>query len=251
MTTREGPCIYNSHTEKFDADFRSYLRTLGLPADTIISIVKGNNGRYWFLYDNLDLYLYSGSDNNVKLFRKNASLDPAEKITSIKEGKDGKLWLVYQNGFLQAYDITSNKIIFTSTIFQKLSKGNNNNSLFVDSDGDLWLWYYTYGVFLFNPHDSSIKQFNENSFPSKLTSNLVSQIVQDNNGLIWVATDHGGVTLIDKKNSFKTSYLLNDPKDPKSLSQNSIITIYKDDVGIIWLGTYKQGISFLNGNIVQ
>ena len=79
----------------------------------------------------------------------------------------------------------------------------------------------------------------------------MSQVVQDNNGLIWVGTDHGGVTLIDKKNNFKTSYLLNDPEDPKSLSQNTITAIYKDDIGIIWLGTYKQGINYLNSNIVQ
>jgi ligand-binding sensor domain-containing protein len=79
----------------------------------------------------------------------------------------------------------------------------------------------------------------------------VTHIVQDNNGVLWVATDHGGVTLIDKKNNFKTRYLLNDPKDPKSLSQISITALYKDDKGIIWLGTYKQGVSYLNSNIVK
>ncbi|HEX6432574.1 MAG TPA: two-component regulator propeller domain-containing protein [Niastella sp.] len=251
VTTREGPCIYNSHTEKFDANYRNYLHRLGLPAGTVINIVKGNDGRYWFLYDNLDLYLYSSTDKRVKLFRKNTSFNAAEKITSIKEAKDGKLWLVYQNGFLQAYDIRSNKVIFTSTVYQKLIKGNNPTNLFVDNDGDLWLWFYTYGVSLFHPQDNSIKQFTENSFPSKLNSNLVSQVVQDDNGIIWVATDHGGVTLIDKKNNFRTSNLLNDPKNPKSLSQNSITSIYKDNDGIVWLGTYKQGVNFLNANIVQ
>ena len=76
--------------------------------------------------------------------------------------------------------------------------------------------------FFFSPQDNSVRQFNENSFPSRLNSNLVTQVVQDNNGLIWVATDHGGVNLINKKNNFSISYLLNDPKDPRSLSQNSI-----------------------------
>jgi len=65
-----------------------------------------------------------------------------------------------------------------------------------------------------------------------------------------VATDHGGVNLINKKDNFSTSYLLNDPKDLRSLSQNSITSMYKDDNGIIWLGTYKQGVNFLNSNTV-
>jgi signal transduction histidine kinase/ligand-binding sensor domain-containing protein/DNA-binding response OmpR family regulator len=251
VNTRGGPCIYNSHTEKFDADYYSYLHSLGLPSGSITEIVKGKNGRYWFLYDSLDLYLYSSTDKSSKPFRQHFKFNLSEKVTSVKETKDGKLWLVYQNGLLQQYDINSNKIIFSSTALQKLNKGNYPFYLFIDSDGDVWLWSYTNGVFLFHPQDHSIKQFNENSFPSRLNANLVFQIVQDNNGLIWVATDHGGVNLIDKKNNYRTSYLLNDPKDPKSLSQNSITALYKDDNGIIWLGTYKQGVNFFNGNIVK
>jgi len=249
--TRGGACIYNPDTEGFDPDYFQYLRVLGLPAGTMKNIVKGNDGRYWFIYDNMGLYLYAAADKSVKPFRQQDPLHPPEKITSVKETKDGKLWIVYQNGFLQEYDIALDKIIFSSTALQEWHIGNYPNNLFIDSDGDIWIWYYTYGVFLLHPQDNTIKQFNKNTLPSRLSSEIVSQIVQDNNGMIWVGTDHGGITLIDKKNNFRTSYLLNDPKDPKSLSQNSINTIYKDDNGIIWLGTYKQGVNYLNSNIVQ
>src|SRR5687768_8186362 len=249
--TAKAPCIYDSHTEKFNADYLGYLQSLGLPGGTITNIVKGNNGRYWFIYDKLGLYLYSNKDKKARAFGKNLLSKSPENISSIKEAGDDKLWLVYQDGFLQQYDLKSDKIIFSSAALQKLSKGKNAYDLMVDSEGDVWLWCYTYGIFLFHPMDSSIRAFNESSSPSKLNTNLVSQIVQDNNGMIWVATDHGGVNLIDKKNNYQTSYLLNDPKDPKSISQNSINTIYKDDIGIIWLGTYKQGVNYLNGNIVK
>jgi len=250
VLTKGGSGVYDSHTEKFDGDYYNYLKSLGLPPGTIRSIIKGNNGRYWFLYDNLDLYLYSSTEKKAKPFRSHFKFSLAEKITAVKETEDGRLWLVYQNGFLQEYDIKESRIIFSSTAVQQLQKGNIPNNLFVDSDGDVWLWDYTYGVLLFDPQHNLIRPVNENSFPSKLGSNLVTQIVQDSNGLIWVATDHGGVTLIDKKNNFKCSYLLNDPKDPGSLSQNSITALYKDDNRIIWLGTYKQGVNYFNSNIV-
>jgi len=251
VMTRGGACIYSSHSEKFDADYNKYLRSLGLPSGTIIRIIKGNNGRYWFLYDNLNLYLYSDSEKSSKLFKQHSVLLPSDKITSFNETKDGKLWLLYQDGLLQKYDIITNAVIVTSTAFQKMYKGNDPFNLFIDNDGDIWLWYYTYGAYLFHPEDNSIRQFNEKPSPSRLSSSLISQIVQDNNDLIWMATDHGGVTLIDKRKNFQTTYLLNDPKDPKSLSQNSVTTVYKDDNGVMWLGTYKQGINYLNGNIVQ
>jgi signal transduction histidine kinase/ligand-binding sensor domain-containing protein/DNA-binding response OmpR family regulator len=251
VSTRGGACIYNPDIEGFEQDDFRYLQGLGLPPGLIANIVKGNKGRYWFLYKDIGLYLYSAADKKVKPFIRQGDPPASVKITSVKETADGKLWIVYQNGLLQEYDITADKVIFSSTAIQEQDSGTNTYNLFIDSDGDVWIWSYIYGVFLLHPQDNTIKRFNKNSAPSRLSSEVVSQIVQDNNGIIWVGTDHGGVTLIDKKNGFKTSYLLNDPKDPKSLSQNSINTIYKDDNGIIWLGTYKQGVNYLNSSIVQ
>lgn len=250
VSTMEGPCIYSPDTEKFNASYENYLHSIGLPSGTISNIIKGNNNRYWFLYEDKGLYLYSADDKIVKPFKHKAA-QPSEKITSINETTDGKLWLVYQSGFLQEYDIKTDKIIFSTTALQKQNKGNNPYTLFIDNDRDIWLWSYNFGVFLFHPEDNTITQFNKNSFPTRLNSELVSQVVQDSNGLIWIGTDHGGVTLIDKKNRLNTSYLLNNPNDPKSISQNSITTIYRDDQGIIWLGTYKQGVNYYNSNIVQ
>lgn len=250
VSTVGGPCIYNPDTEKFNANSDSYLHSIGLPSGAVSNIVKGSSNRYWFLYDDKGLFLYSTDDKIVKPFKQKAG-QPSEKITSINETADGKLWLVYQSGILQEYDVTLDKIIFSTTALQKQNKGNNPYHLFIDSDSDIWLWSYNFGIFLFHPKDNTIKQFDKNSFPTRLSSVLVSQVVQDSNGLIWIGTDHGGVTLIDKKNRLSTSYLLNNPNDPKSISQNSITTIYRDDQGIIWLGTYKQGVNYYNSNIVQ
>jgi len=202
VVTGLGPCIYDSHTEKFDADYNGYLHTLGLPSGTISRIVKGNKGRYWFLYNDLGLYLYTSSDKKGRSVKEDVQTNSAEKIGSVREANDGKLWLIYLDGLLQQYDIDQRKVIFSTTVLQKLNKENTYNNLFIDNDGDVWLWYYTFGVLLFHPQDNSVKWFNENSSPSKLSSKLASQIVQGNDGLIWVSTDHGGVTLIDKKKNF-------------------------------------------------
>ncbi|WP_205513608.1 hybrid sensor histidine kinase/response regulator transcription factor [Longitalea arenae] len=251
VETRNGPCIYNSKTDKFIAGYNNYLQALGLPSGIIINIVKGHNGRYWFLYDNLELYLYSVPEKKAMPFRQKLNINPTDKISSLKETRDGRLWFVCRNGLLQGYDLSSGKTIFSGFPIRQLTKGENVNGLFTDSDGDVWVWAYGHGAFLFNAENGQVKAFNESSGLCRLSSNLVSQIVQDDKGLIWVSTDHGGVTLIDKANEFRASYLMNNPKDLKSLSQNSITALYKDDKGIVWLGTYKKGVNYFNGNIVQ
>jgi len=251
VSTMGGACIYDPGTEKFNVDPGNYLQSLGLPAGSIRNIIKGNNGRYWFLYHEMGLYLYAATAKSAKPLKLPPPSDPSKKITFAKETKDGKLWLIYQNGFLQQYDLERGKVVYSSTVLEKQYKGNEFNELFIDRDGDLWAWCYNCGAFLLHPADSSVRQFNKNSSTSGLSSDVVSQVVEDNNGLIWIGTDHGGVTLIDKDNNFSAAYLLNNPSEPKSLSQNTITTIYKDDHGIIWLGTYKQGVNYLNSDIVQ
>lgn len=251
VVTMAGPCIYNPDTEKFDADYNSYLSSVGLPTGEVSGIIKGKDGRYWFLYGDKGLYLYSASDKSVKPFTPRDTVKAAGKITSVKETADGKLWLVYQSGFLQQYDIQSGRVIFSSTALQKQHKGESSFNLFIDKDGDVWCWSYNNGLFFLHPEDNRLIWMGKNSFPAKLNSELVSQVVQDNNDLIWVGTDHGGITLIDKKNGFNTSFLLNNPNNLKSISQNSITSMYKDDQGIIWVGTFKQGVNYYNSNILQ
>jgi signal transduction histidine kinase/ligand-binding sensor domain-containing protein/DNA-binding response OmpR family regulator len=249
--TMKGGCIYNSYTEKFDAGYYTYLKSLGLPQAPVTKVVKGNKGRYWFLYDYGDLYLYQALDKKVIVFPRELVKGSSGKIVSLQETTDNKLWLVFESGFLLLYDTQLNKVVFSSAVLEQLNKPVNvAYNLYIDNDDDLWLWTLNSGVYLFQPKYNVLRGFNENSMPSKLNANLVSHVIQDNKGMIWVATDHGGINLVDKKNNFKISYLLNDPKDARSLSQNSITSLYKDNSGIIWVGTYKQGVNYLNSNIV-
>ncbi|MFB6456909.1 two-component regulator propeller domain-containing protein [Chitinophaga sp. Hz27] len=251
LATMSGPCIYNPDTEKFDPDVKGYLSSMGLPIQSIAAVVKGDAGRYWFLYENKGLYLYSTHDKSVKAFASQYNTPSSDRIVCIQETTDAKLWVVHWSGLLEKYDISQGKIIFSTTALQQQYTPGKPLQLFVDNDGDIWLWCYNNGLFYFQPTKNTAIHIGKNSIPVKLNSEQVSQVTQDSNGLIWVGTDHGGVTLIDKKNDFHTYYLLNNPNDPKTVSQNSVTTIYKDNRGIMWLGTYKQGISYYNSDIIQ
>lgn len=247
IKTRWLPCIYDFKTEKFNARCDSYLEMLGLPTGQVTAVIKGFGGRYWFLYNGRFAACYQDNGKKAMVFHPS----PSGNISALKETADGKLWMIHDNGLLQQYDIATQKLIYTNTALQMPTKQPTDYFLFVDKDDDLWIGSFFNGVYLLNAKNNTLKAFNESSLPNKLSSNQVSQLVQDNNGLIWAGTDHGGVTIIDKANAGRTFFLQNNPNDPKSLSQNTVNTLYKDNNGIIWLGTYKQGINFLDANIVQ
>ncbi len=67
-----------------------------------------------------------------------------------------------------------------------------------------------------------------------LSSSSVSGIIQDRQGIIWIATQAG----LNRYDGYKFKTYENDPFNRNSLSHNLIQTMYLDDDGIIWLGTY-------------
>ncbi|MDR2920705.1 MAG: response regulator [Tannerella sp.] len=87
------------------------------------------------------------------------------------------------------------------------------------------------------------------SSPLPLSSSLIRDVEEDMDGNIWIATDHGGINIIQKDKTIR--HIKNDPFDQKSISQNSVICLYKDDTGIIWCGTYKGGVNYYHESIFK
>ena len=114
--------------------------------------------------------------------------------------------------------------------------------------------FYTPGfyanAYYYSPSSRAFRPIANEPSGLKLKSNIISNIIQADDGLIWIATDHGGINLLDKK-TFTFTYLLNREDDAKSLSQNSVINLYKDDSGIMWAGTFKEGVSYYHKNIIR
>ncbi|WP_300600780.1 two-component regulator propeller domain-containing protein [Niabella sp.] len=246
VMTRAGSCVYDPASEKFEPDFNAWLQALGLPPGNVQKVINGKNGRFWFLYDNGKIYAYTEKENRARLIYNNV----ADKVASLRETDGDRVWIVSQRGILQLFDFRQHKVLKSFPVLPNTG-GNVQYDLYVDADGDVWVWNHIRGICYLHPPDNTIRQFNEAAVYSRLNANPVTQVVQDSEGKIWIGTDHGGITVIDKQNHFSAGYILNDPQNPQSLSQNSINAIYKDESGIIWIGTYKQGVNFFNSDIVQ
>jgi signal transduction histidine kinase/ligand-binding sensor domain-containing protein/ActR/RegA family two-component response regulator len=171
-------------------------------------------------------------------------------IAGICPDSKGDLWIVYSNGGIEKLNGHKYNLLYHSDVLQMANKGENLlYSVFVDRQDELWISTYNYanGVFYFSPFTDSLVHFCKDDPNHHLNSDIVlgggQGIAQDNNGLIWIGADHGGINLVNKKD-LSVQYLQNDPDDNKSLRENSIYCVYKDNAGIVWVGTHKHGISF-------
>jgi signal transduction histidine kinase/ligand-binding sensor domain-containing protein/DNA-binding response OmpR family regulator len=256
ISTRNRYCYYDPETEQFNSDMSLLLRALKLPVNTNPSkIVRTGAADFWFLYPDSGIYRYNASSKQTKHYYHSInSLTTlySNSIADITIDTNDNIWIVYSDGTVERLDIKLDKVNYHTDVFNKaINNENSYYSLTVDRDNDLWFYapFSESGVYYYKSATGVIRHIDKESPGVKLKINVIANIIQDDDGRIWISTDHGGINVLDKKN-FEITYLLNREDDDKSLRQNSAM-LYKDNLGIMWAGTFKKGISYYHKNIIK
>ncbi len=252
--TSRGFCLYDPRTERFDRHPRRYLQQIHIDTDSVTDIRKDSRGAYWFVTIGDGLYQYYPRSGQTSHYSHRAgvagSLHADSLSAAAPDGKGG-WWLLYRDGWLEKMN-DEGLLSMGRRVPGEGSNTSQDYRLYVDGEGDVW--FYTpgrqEGVFYYHPESGVCRLFAKDNSRSGLNTNLVTGIVEDDKGYIWIATDHGGINLLDKKD-FSVRYLLAREGDDKSLSQNSINCIYKDNSGIVWVGTFKKGANYYHADILS
>ncbi|HEY3405572.1 MAG TPA: two-component regulator propeller domain-containing protein, partial [Ohtaekwangia sp.] len=249
--------LYNPQKENFETDLSVFYKQYSIPPGMVNNIVKDRSGNYWFIHASSGLIRYDAKEKSTTSVRhlNDSSTISSDIVTSLVEDDKGNYWMIHASGVLEyvAVDKFTHKVLYRTDYLKKRYPGASvEYHLQMDADGDLWLFAVNanQGAYYFNCTKKTFKHLHSDSPDAKLNVNIVRGIVQDNNGLIWIGTDHGGINVVDKKD-FSVRYIFHREEDGKSLAQNSIVTLYKDDQGIIWVATYKKGISYYHENIIR
>jgi len=256
VETRGGYNIYDPATEKFGHNVVGYLRSIAIPDASIASVKKDRSGNFWFLHRTLGLYKYDpGRHKTVHLTHSpaNSASIFANVVSDLAEDSHGDLWLTYRDGELERMDPATLRINYRLRVFNKLPPElNSPYKIYIDNQDDIWAYVPTYsaGVYYVNTKNKIFKHIDKGNDQFHLNTDVVSSVIQDDKNRVWIATDHGGVNLLNK-NDFKIQYLLNREDDDKTIGQNSITLLYKDNTNIIWVGTYKKGVGYYHESIIK
>ncbi|MDR2810169.1 MAG: response regulator [Tannerellaceae bacterium] len=258
IKTRSGYCVYNPSLEKFEENINPLFEAYSGPdgfrntSDAVMYIDFGKN--LWFVTPN-DVRKYDVARNKYVIFPQGKPNGLSSgRIRDIKQGQN-RYWFLFDSGTLECMEAQSHQIIHRDSFLHKAAglKSVRNLKLFVDSWGDVWVYGAGrhYGLACYNIARNTWTHYA--SFlapPYRISNNIVSAIEEDDKGIIWVGTDHGGVNLINKTTG-EISLLWQNEQDPQGLPQNTIRSIYKDDANIIWLGTYKKGACYYHESIYK
>jgi signal transduction histidine kinase/ligand-binding sensor domain-containing protein len=201
----------------------------------IQAILEDDSGTLWIgtsdggldRYDrNLDQFTHYRNDP------EDSSSLSDDEITAIYQDQDGVLWIGTGGGGLNRLVPSASSGQAPSASSPRLRSGQAGQALSeaegLDQENERFVHYQ---------HDSDD--------PNSLSSNAVSVIYQDLEGVLWIGTEDGGLNRFDSENERWWHYV-NDPSDPHSLSHNTIAAISEDQSGALWVGTGGGGLDRLD-----
>lgn len=167
------------------------------------------------------------------------------QIRDFIEDDDHNIWFGTFNG-LQKYDYENKQ--YSLIQIPKYIGGLSHPSIFPlykDTQGNIWVGTYFGGVSYFTPRRDRFMHFDydQNEAKSPYYS-YIGDIIPDKNNHLWLGTDGGGISCIDK--NWKTIRQLT-AGDRNSLPHNNIKSICYDEKNeYLYIGTYLGGLSRYN-----
>ena len=229
--------VYDWKTDSF-IEGKQFLHTMG--CKNLQHVFVDNQKCLWVEADN-KLYAFE-HDKSYKTYTLPFTTGIWE-LTKI----DSQVYLSTRSA-LYKLDIRSG--IFTEQV-QPNAPGQDipvRRSLYTyaDKSNDLWLYSKEeHNLWRKRYYSDDVEQIK---LPSCTANCRIRDIIDDNKGNIWIATDHQGVFILDK-NSGKFHNEKNDRINRSSLSSSNINDLYVDSDGIVWIAHFRSGISYLIHNL--
>ncbi|SKB63533.1 Signal transduction histidine kinase [Parapedobacter luteus] len=245
VKTKLGMNIYDGRGQRFIRNVDSVLQSMGLPVAEILDIRRSPRGECWFLQIGGMVSSYAEQQGAVVLY---PWPDPTVPVTGIALDSAGDAWAVDQKGTVHQMKGGS-PVSFRLQDKAAEAQRSAEFRLFIDRKGQPWVYAPAIGVYWW-PEKQALPVHMTVASAMRLSNPIIFGIAEDPEGNIWVATDHGGVNVINPQTR-RVSYLLHDPYNDRTIGQNSIMSIYCDRDGIMWAGTFKRGVSYYHSSQIQ
>lgn len=248
--------VYTIRNERFVRNLGQLLHPLGIGFNP--SLVEiGPDKSFYFCNSNGGIYKYDVTKKALQVFQQNNSTETGGSLLSrgtviALQATRNAFWVLHQSGLIERFNESTGMVDFRSSHVQEVSVGGSvQKNLYIDREGCPWIYpgvgdkgviHYCFRNARWIFFGADRKEFLSPA-DQLITTDFVRDIAEDHQGRVWIATDHGGVNIYEKKTGVMT-VLLNDPSNPNSISQNSVISLFADSTGIMWVGTYKNGVAY-------
>ncbi len=232
-------CSYKGGVLLFDPSFRKFIEisqvypNISLPVNLgVFDVMEDSKQNFWI-----------ASDEGTYLFplNKKGFVFDVNFSKKIIEDRAGRIFIgTAYNGLLQV----DHALQIFHVSFDSLSNSDKIkriNTLFEDSEGNIWIGMGGSGIIKYNPSNNTTRHFTSDN---DLSDNNIAGIVEDLNGIIWITTYSGLGRYSQDKGRFKNIYLERGIKgkefNPNSIEITDDGTIYAGSInGLLKFNTFR------------
>jgi len=237
--TRKGVSVYNSVAEKFYTPY--YIPFTGGGRQKITSVVRSIkrdiHGNMLMASESLGLLFYpEGAANALQIpFHQEGGYLTNYDAQAIEPDDKGNVWLFIANKGLCRLDGKTRQLTLVNSSFLSAN-------CMKASGGYLWVGtgngVYEYDV-LTNTYTHHYSEAE-----GGLSYNKVADLFPDRDGALWIATNGGGIDILNTKTG-AMDYLL-PGNNNNSLTSESVYALYEDRDYRKWIGTLRGGINIID-----
>ncbi len=212
----------------------------GLIAASLNDIVPAINNHVWLIYGNGQVQRLNCDDLHVenfnldKPYNNRCALDDGQGHLYLGHSQHGMTIVNLNDGKIKHYEHQPNN--------ENSLPGNNVRTIFQDNMRRLWVGTNN-GMALFNPSKGTFSKvrFTDNDYDYN-----VYDILQFQDGSIWMATDIGGIhTILPPEDSSSGQWMIDDETEINTSSLNTR-SLVQDEFGNVWVGNHSTGVDFFS-----
>ncbi|MEO7489621.1 MAG: two-component regulator propeller domain-containing protein [Ferruginibacter sp.] len=236
-------------------NFNPLTGSNGKSLGKIMAITQDKQGYMWFASETEKcIYRYDGYRTiSFKHDDANPNSLGGTGVRTVCADEQGIIWIGLGEGLDRFDPATGIFKHYRHTQNAPSSISGGVHVILIDRQGRLWFGTHE-GLDRFEEKTGKFIHYrNEPGNPKSLSDNVVWNIYEDHQGVIWVATGFpfydtlpgvGGLNRLNPDGTF-TRYM-HDAKDPHSLISNKVRAMFEDSRGVFWVGTKGDGLHTLD-----
>ena len=233
--------IYPSPVAASTARFTHLSVEQGMSQSTVNAILQDHAGFLWFGteegLDRYDGYTFVAFKHDARDSKSIAD----DVVTALFEDGQHRLWVGTEHG-LCLFDRPTETFTRIPSVLDRVK------SIVDAPDGTLWVASEGGGLFLRDPATGAFTSYQPDAkSPVSLASFLISALLFDRDGRMWIGTRNAGVDLFQRSGKFaRFIHHRHDASDSKSLAHDDVWGLAEDKTGNLWVATYGGGLNVLD-----
>jgi signal transduction histidine kinase/ligand-binding sensor domain-containing protein/DNA-binding response OmpR family regulator len=234
--------------DKYDIGARAYVSSFRekagqLTSSQVSSLYFDQNKDLWIGTDGggINILRAKGQFSYIQQGANRSSLS-SDAVVSIIGDNESRIWIGTLKGGCNVIDPFKNRFLTIAVDPQNTNTlpGNFIHAFCEEKEtGEILVGTDGGGLSIWNRAKNSFRNYHHQNDYSTLSHNSVTSIIQDREGVFWLATYGGGVNRFNKREgSFKRYACIN---DSTGNNDKNAFLVYEDRSGTLWATTFGDG----------